>query len=74
MNNSEEYEDLNEEIDSYVYIPDEGVYGTVISRGAWASIIEFYDAGVKYIVEIPNDEFTDVNEIGIGYINEEDDN
>ena len=68
MSNSDEYDDLNEEVDLYVYIPDEGVYGTIISRGAWASIIEFYDAGVKYIVEIPNDEFIDVNEIGRAHV------
>lgn len=71
MNNSEE-EDLAEETVVYVYIPDEGVYGTVVSHGAWASMIEYFDNGVGYMIEVPNDEFIEVNEIGIGYLNEED--
>jgi hypothetical protein len=71
MNNSEE-EDLSEETVTYVYIPDEGVYGTIVSQGAWASIIEYFDGGVGYTIEVPNDEFIEVNEIGIGYLNEED--
>jgi len=71
MNNSEE-EDLSEETVTYVYIPDEGVYGTIVSQGAWASMIEYFDGGVGYTIEVPNDEFIEVNEIGIGYISEED--
>ena len=71
MNNSEE-EDLAENTVTYVYIPDEGVYGTVVTHGAWASMIEYYDGGVVYIIEVSNDEFIEVDEIGIGYINEED--
>jgi len=72
MSNSEEEEDLNEGTVTYVYIPDEGIYGTIISHGAWASMIEYFDGGVGYVVEVPNDEFIEVNEIGIGYISEED--
>lgn len=71
MNNSEE-EDLAENTVTYVYIPEEGVYGTIVTHGAWASMIEYYDGGVGYIIEVPNDEFIEVDEIGIGYINEED--
>jgi len=71
MNNSEE-EDLSEETVTYVYIPDEGVYGTIVSQGAWASMIEYFDGGVGYTIEVPNDEFIEVNEIGIGYLNEGD--
>jgi len=71
MSNSEE-EDLSEGTVTYVYIPDEGIYGTIISHGAWASMIEYFDGGVGYVVEVPNDEFIEVNEIGIGYISEED--
>jgi hypothetical protein len=70
MNNSEE--DHAENTVTYVYIPDEGVYGTVITHGAWASMIEYYDGGVGYIIEVANDEFIEVDEIGIGYISEED--
>ena len=71
MNNSEE-EDLSEDTVTYVYIPDEGVYGTIVSQGAWASMIEYFDGGVGYTIEVPNDEFIEVNEIGIGYLNEGD--
>jgi hypothetical protein len=54
----------------YVYIPDEGVYGTVVKYGVWSSIIEYYDGGIKYTIDIPNDEYIVIDEIGIGYINE----
>lgn len=60
----------DEDIVQYVYISDEGIYGTVVSYGAWASIIEYYDGGLRYTIEIPNDEFTIIDEIGIGYIDE----
>ena len=70
MNNSEE-EDLSEDTVTYVYIPDEGLYGTIISRGAWASMVECFDNGMGYLIEVSNDEFIEVNEIGIGYMNEE---
>jgi hypothetical protein len=59
-----------EETIEYVYIPDEGVYGTIVRYGAWASMIEYYDTGVKYTVEIPNDEYIVVDEIGVGYLEE----
>jgi hypothetical protein len=71
MNNSEE-ENLVEDTVTYVYIPDEGVYGTVITHGAWASMIEYFDGGVGYTIEVPNDEFIEVDEIGIGYMSEGD--
>ena len=70
MNNSEE-EDLSEDTVTYVYIPDEGLYGTILSHGAWASMIEYFDNGIGYIIEVSNDDFIEVNEIGIGYMNEE---
>ena len=57
----------------YVYIPYEGVYGTIINHGAWASLIEYYDGGLRYTIEVPNDEFNIIDEIGIGYIGEGDD-
>ena len=57
----------------YVYIPYEGVYGTIINHGAWASLIEYYDNGLRYTIEVPNDEFNIIDEIGIGYIGEGDD-
>ncbi len=60
-----------EEIVEYVYLPNEGIYGTVIRYGAWFSLIEYYDGGFKYTIEVPNDEYETVNEIGIGYVSEE---
>lgn len=70
MNNSEN-EDLVEDTLTYVYIPDEGLYGTIVTHGAYASMVECFDNGVGYLIEVPNEEFIEVNEIGIGYINEE---
>ena len=67
MNNQEPNEDMNEETITYVYIPDDGIYGTVVTHGAWASIVQYYLDGVEYTIEIPNDEFHIVDEIGIGY-------
>jgi len=72
MSNYEQEEDLSESTVTYVYIPDEQVYGTIISHGAWASMIEYFEGGVGYTIEVPNDEFIEVDEIGIGYMSEED--
>ena len=62
--------DNEESTIEYVYIPYEGVYGTIISHGAWASLIEYYDGGLRYTIEVPNDEFNLIDEIGVGYIDE----
>jgi hypothetical protein len=67
MSKQEPNEEIHEETITYVYIPDDGIYGTVVSHGAWASIIQYYSDGVEYTIEIPNDEFHIVDEIGIGY-------
>jgi hypothetical protein len=60
-----------EDIETIVWIPDEGVYGTVVKYGAWASMIEYYYGGVSYRVELPNEEFQIVDELGVGYLDEE---
>ena len=70
MSKQENSDESNENTIIYVYIPDEEIYGTVINYGAWASLIEYYESGIGYKVEIPNDEFIVVDEIGIGYIEE----
>jgi hypothetical protein len=57
----------------YVYIPDEGVNGFLISQGAYSSTVQYFIDGVGYIVDIPNDEFIVVDEIGVGHIDETDD-
>jgi len=61
-----------EEIIEYVYLPDEGVYGTIIRYGAWSSLIEYFEGGIGYTVEVANDEYITVDEIGIGYLDDED--
>jgi hypothetical protein len=60
----------NEETVEYVYIPDEGIYGTIIRYGAWSSLIEYYEGGIGYTIEVPNDEYIVVDEIGVGYLEE----
>jgi hypothetical protein len=70
MSKQENSDESPENTITYVYIPDEQIYGTIISHGAWASLIEYYENGIGYKVEIPNDEFIVVDEIGIGYIEE----
>jgi len=63
-------ENNDEEIVEYVYIPDEGIYGTIIRYGAWSSLIEYYEGGIGYTIEVPNDEYMVVDEIGVGYLEE----
>jgi hypothetical protein len=70
MSRQEQEEDNAENSITYVYIPDEDVYGIIKTHGAWASLIEYYEGGVKYLIEVPNEEFIVVDEIGIGYIDE----
>jgi len=67
MSKQDPDEEIHEETITYVYLPYDGIYGTVISHGAWASLIQYYQDGVEYTIEIPNDEFNIVDEIGIGY-------
>ena len=43
---------MHEETIVYVYVPDDGVYGTIISQGAWASLIQYYEDGIEYKIEI----------------------
>jgi hypothetical protein len=33
-------------------------------------LIEYYDGGIKYTIEIPNEEYIVIDEIGVGYIND----
>lgn len=70
MSKQEREEEMPENTITYVYVPDEGIYGTVVSHGAWASMIEYYDMGFKYTIEIDNDDFVVIDEIGIGYLDE----
>jgi hypothetical protein len=58
---------------TYVYLPDEGLYGVIVRHGSWSSLVEYYDGGFSYTIEVLNDEFIVVDEIGVGYYNEEED-
>ena len=70
----QEDEARHEKTISYVYLPDDGIYGTIVQQGAYASMIEYHEDGLKYLTEVSNDEFIVVDEIGVGYIDETDDN
>ena len=64
----------NEKTITYVYLPDDGIYGIVVQEGAYASMIEYHEDGFRYITEVSNDDFIVVDEIGVGYIDETEDN
>ena len=68
----QEHDEEESETIKYVYIPDEQVNGFLIKEGAYISTVQYFDNGVGYIVEIPNDEFIIVNEISIGHVEETD--
>jgi hypothetical protein len=72
MSKHEQEQDPEDTI-KYVYIPDEDLYGTIINEGLYYSIIEYFDNGVGYRIEVDNEDYIVVDEFGIGYINEEDD-
>lgn len=55
-----------------VYIFDEHCFGVVMSPGAHASLVKFIKDGVEYQLILSNEDFTIMEEIGIGYIQEED--
>jgi len=72
MNKKKQDKDISEERTlEYVYLPDDGIYGTVIRYGSWSSLIEYYEGGIQYTVEVPNEDFIEVDEIGIGYLEED---
>jgi hypothetical protein len=73
MNNSEHEEGSNKII-TYVYIPDEEIHGFLIKEGAYMSTVQYFDRGVGYIIEIANEDFIVVDEIGIGHMEEMEDN
>jgi len=64
--------DDEEKTIEYVYLPNEGIYGTIVRYGAWASLIEYYENGFGYTIEVPNDEYIVIDEIGVGYLEEVD--
>ena len=44
-----------------------------MQEGLYYSIVEYFDNGVGYKIELDNEDFDIVDEFGIGYIDEEDD-
>jgi hypothetical protein len=60
-----------ENTETIVYIPDLGVYGTISRYGAWASMINYFSDGFSYTIEMPNDEFEVIDEVGVGYLEEQ---
>jgi hypothetical protein len=73
MSNYESNEELPDKTVSYVYIPDEDIYGTLIAQNTYYSIVEYYDNGVGYHIEVDNDDYIVVDEFGIGYVDETED-
>ena len=69
---NEENQEISEDTIKYVYIPDEGVYGTIVSENLWYSVIEYYHLGVKYNIEVDSSDFIILDEIGVGYLDEKD--
>lgn len=65
-----EPDDLDTNSEEYVYLPEEDIYGTIIKKGAWSSTIEYFDMGIRYTVELPNEDFQVVDDIGLDYIDE----
>jgi hypothetical protein len=61
----------NEKTVEYVYIPDEGVYGTIVRYGVYSCLIEYFEGGIGYKIEVSNDDYITVDEIGVGYYSEE---
>ena len=74
MNNEDDFRnplELDDEVIN-VYIPENDITGSVIQLGAYASMVEYSLAGVKYQIEMLNEDFIVVDEVGIGYQSEED--
>lgn len=70
MSKQEENEELPDLTVSYVYIPDEDIYGTLIAQNSYYSIVEYFDNGVGYRIEVDNEDFIVVDEFGLTYIDD----
>jgi hypothetical protein len=56
---------MSKESHVIVYIPDEEVYGEIISQGAFASTVRYSVSGVMFEVLILNEDFDIVHDISI---------
>ena len=70
MSNYESNEEIPDKTVTYVYLPDEDLYGTLVAHNTYYSIVQYYDNGVGYNIEVDNDDYIIVDEFGIGYIDE----
>jgi hypothetical protein len=70
MSKQENNEELPDKTVSYVYIPDEDIYGTLVAQNSYYSIVEYFDNGVGYHIEVDNEDFIIVDEFGITYIDD----
>ena len=70
MSNYESSEEIPDKTVTYVYIPDEDIYGTLVAQNTYYSMVEYYDNGVGYHIQVDNDDYIIVDEFGIGYIDE----
>jgi len=70
MSNYESNEEIPDKTVTYVYIPDEDIYGTLVAQNTYYSMVEYYDNGVGYHIQVDNDDYIIVDEFGIGYIDE----
>jgi hypothetical protein len=70
MSKQENNEELPDRTVAYVYIPDEDIYGTLIAQNSYYSIVEYFDNGVGYRIEIDNEDFIIVDEFGLNYVDE----
>lgn len=70
MSKQEDNEELPDLTVSYVYIPDEDIYGTLIAQNSYYSIVEYFDNGVGYRIEVDNEDFIVVDEFGLTYIDD----
>lgn len=51
----------------YVWIPEERVYGILVSAGAYYSRVVYSTGGITYEVVMDNDEFEYFGDYGIDY-------
>ena len=70
MSKHEDNEEIPERTVTSVYIPDEDLYGTLIAQNSFYSIVEYFDNGVGYRIEVDNQDFIIVDEFGLIYDDE----
>lgn len=70
MSKQEHNEENHEDSILYVYLPYEDIHGVVVKHGLYYSVVEYFDNGVGYHIEVDNEDFIIVDEFGIGYTDE----